>query len=172
MTKPHKRHRHKGEAPSGIINSDQREKASKKKLPQGFTLVEVIVTMIVLSFGCIAVLHMQSSSLRGSSKSDYITVATFLAESETERLKALNFEDLTEEIQDGTVVTKKFDRAMRMCQAKDLSSCDKFPFTVVTRFFPHFPTSFSHQAEVEVSWRDQTGNHKVIAGAAMTDLSF
>jgi type II secretory pathway pseudopilin PulG len=137
-----------------------------------FTLVEVIITMIVLSFGCLAVLNMQTSSLRGTTRSEHITVATYLAEAETERLKSVTFEDLTEAIENGRTRTKKIDRSMNVCPGNNTNGCKDYPYSMVTRYYPHFPTSFSHYIEVDVSWNDQSGNHTIGSSASVTDLSF
>jgi hypothetical protein len=47
-----------------------------------------------------------------------------------------------------------------------------YPFEVNLRFFPLYPTNYSNMAEVQVSWRDNTGQHSVTNSAAMTDLTF
>ena len=56
----------------------------------GFTLIEILISLVVLAIGCLAALSMQTSTMEDGSQAYSLTVATFLAESETERLQALS----------------------------------------------------------------------------------
>jgi prepilin-type N-terminal cleavage/methylation domain-containing protein len=138
---------------------------------QGFTLVEILVTILVLTFGCFAALMMQSAALRGSTKADHLTVATFVAETEMERLKAMTFQDLTALIQKSHKTVKKVNRILKVCEGKDAPKCVNYPYTIETTFYPRFPTNYSHQAEVNVTWNDNLGKHSVTYSASMTDLA-
>ena len=140
-------------------------------LRPGFTLIEVIVTVLIISIGCLAALMLQSSSLRSNNLSDHMTVATFLAESELERLKSLPFTDLTKEINDkGPTVTKTLNRKSEACPSGD--SCRQYPYTMTIHYYSGTPTSYSHQAEIEVDWRDNVGSHEVFYSAVFTDLEY
>jgi prepilin-type N-terminal cleavage/methylation domain-containing protein len=155
-----------------------RDPESAPNVPSGFTLVEVIITMCVIAFGCLAALMMQSAALKGNTMADNLTVATFLAESEVERLKAMTFEDLTAEIEASPTVSsipteqKKMDRFMKICSGGDLPACTQYNYSLTTSFYPRYPTSYSHTAEVKVEWRDNTGLHSVSYSTTMTDLAF
>jgi prepilin-type N-terminal cleavage/methylation domain-containing protein len=140
----------------------------------GFTLVEVLVTIVVIAFGCLAALLMQSNALRSNTMSDNMTVATFLAESEMERLKSLTFEEMTAEIGDrGPDATWWADRMNQVCPTTTPETCQaKYPFEMQLRYFSRYPTNYSNMAEVSVAWRDNTGRHTVNNAAVMTDLSF
>jgi prepilin-type N-terminal cleavage/methylation domain-containing protein len=137
---------------------------------RGFTLVELIITVCVLSFGCLAVLQMQSASMRGSNLADNLTAATFLAESEMERLKSLPFTDLTLEANLGTVTTENLNRMGEVCLTPP--NCPNYHFTRTINYYSNTPTSFSHQVEIEVSWRDNTGAHSVFYSGAITSYIF
>jgi type IV pilus modification protein PilV len=143
-----------------------------KMTREGFTLVEVLVTVVILAFGCLAVLMMQSSSLKGNSKADNITVATFLAESEIERIKAMPFADLTAEIDaaSGGKITKKMDRNLKVCPSTESPACTAYNYEVETTFYKKFPTSFSHQADIKVTWRDHSGPQSLVYTTVATDL--
>jgi hypothetical protein len=135
--------------------------------------VEVLVTMAVIAFGALAVLLMQSNALRSNTMSDHMTVATFLSESEIERLKSLTFEEMNAEItKRGTSVTWYVDRMNRICPTPGASCAPQYPYEVQLKYFPLYPTKYSNMAEVTVSWRDNTGRHSVHNSAAMTNLSF
>ena len=56
----------------------------------GFTLLEILVSVVVLAIGCLAVISMQTSTMEGGARAYNLTVASFLAESEIERLQTLS----------------------------------------------------------------------------------
>jgi prepilin-type N-terminal cleavage/methylation domain-containing protein len=140
-------------------------------LSGGFTLIEILVTVFVLAFGCLAASKMLAISLKGFNYADNITVATFLAESEMERLRALNFADLTyEATHNSEVVTGNINRLGQVCTPPGCG--DSFNFSRTVRFYPDVPTSFSHQIEIEVSWLDRIGRQKVTYSGVVTSFSF
>lgn len=59
----------------------------------GFTLVEALVAMIVLSFGLIAVTNLMVVAASSNSVANQSTAAAAVASQEMERLKALRFSD-------------------------------------------------------------------------------
>lgn len=61
----------------------------------GFTFVEVLVTMVVLSFGVIGVLQTTLLAARLERRSAAITTGTFLAQERLERLGALGWDRAT-----------------------------------------------------------------------------
>jgi len=65
------------------------------KNERGFTLVEVMVALGILSFGVLAVASMQNTSLLGTARSNSVTTATNIAMDRMERLMALPFNTLT-----------------------------------------------------------------------------
>jgi len=71
-------------------NITKMRKGSKEK---GFTLLEVIVAISILTFGILAVASMQAASIRGNSFSSSVTEGTTWAGDEVERLMALSWDD-------------------------------------------------------------------------------
>jgi type IV pilus assembly protein PilV len=121
-----------------------------KSSPAGFTLIEVLVTVVVIAVGCLAALWMQSVAMRGHAQSDHLTMAAVLAETELERLKSLTFQDLTAEAERaGGSVTRRLNRLGR--------EEEPTPYTLTTRYLKEQPTKLSHQVEVSVGWRDTQG---------------
>jgi prepilin-type N-terminal cleavage/methylation domain-containing protein len=143
---------------------------------EGFTLVEILVTIAVITFGCLAALIMQSAALKGNTRSDHLTVATFLAESEIERLKSISFDDLTAEIDPGNTLvstssTKRMNRFMKECTGVELPACVNYPYTMTTNFYPRYPTNSTHQAVVTVAWNESIGPQSIVYSTAVTDLA-
>jgi prepilin-type N-terminal cleavage/methylation domain-containing protein len=160
---------------SGIISADSfsgqpmggiKPKRLKKS---GFTLVEILITIAVLAVGCMIALQAQTSSIIGASMSDNLTAATFLAEAELERIKALSFEDLAIEAKDGTKTTTGLNR---LGQTTCINECSNFIFSRTVKYFPKVPTSLSHHIEINVSWNDRTGNHSILYGGAISAFTF
>jgi type IV pilus modification protein PilV len=136
----------------------------------GFTLIEVLMTVAVIAFGCLAAIQMQVTAIRGTATADNLTVATFLAESEMERLKSLSWADLQAEAANGDATEDKLDRNGFGCETG--TDCAGHMFSRTIRYYRRQPTTMSTQVEVEINWRDSSGKHDVLYTAAMTSLSF
>jgi prepilin-type N-terminal cleavage/methylation domain-containing protein len=54
---------------------------------QGFTLVEFLIATVILTFGLLALINLQLTSIQGNSDSKEMTRAIFLAEKKMEQLK-------------------------------------------------------------------------------------
>jgi type IV pilus modification protein PilV len=148
---------------------------SKAGLRPGFTLLEVIVTVLIISIGCLAVLSMQTGALKGNKLADNMTVATFLAESEVERIKTLTFPDITAEVNKSApshVVQKFFNRKSELCPGDAAAACGDYPYQLQLHYYPNIPTNKSHQAEVKVDWQDNVGSHEVFYSIVLTDLDY
>ena len=135
--------------------------------PGGFTLVEVLVTVVVIAMGCLAALWLQSAAMRGNSQSDHLTVAGFLAESEIERLKSLDFAAATKEAEDHETAPV----VQNLNRWGEIQTDGSGVYTRTVRYFPKRPTSLSHQVEVEGAWHDNHGPHRLDYTAALTDFS-
>jgi prepilin-type N-terminal cleavage/methylation domain-containing protein len=66
-------------------------KAPRK--PNGFTLIEVAVGLIILAAGLLGIAAMQITSTKGGSFSSHLTQATVLAQDKLEHLKNLSYGD-------------------------------------------------------------------------------
>jgi type IV pilus assembly protein PilV len=61
------------------------------KAEAGFTLIEVLIAMVILSFGLIAVANMQVVAIQINSAASKLTQATTIAQDKVEALLALPF---------------------------------------------------------------------------------
>jgi prepilin-type N-terminal cleavage/methylation domain-containing protein len=157
-----------------------RDIPSAKSLRPGFTLVEVLITVAVIAFGCLAALLMQSTALRGNTMADHMTVATFLAESEMERLQSLTLDrddmstKFSQEVSDWEADKRSIwmDRMNRICPSRSAALCAAdYPYELATRFFREYPIIYSTMIEVEVKWQDNTGEHSIFNASIVTDMS-
>lgn len=62
---------------------------------RGFTLVELLIAMIILTVGLLAVVGLFVAVIHGNASSKWVTAATALAEQEVERLKSLGYDALS-----------------------------------------------------------------------------
>ena len=60
---------------------------------KGFTIIEVLVAISILTVGLLAVASMQVSAIRGNHMSDNVTIAVALAEEKMEQLLNLDYGD-------------------------------------------------------------------------------
>ncbi len=77
---------------------DRQDHIDMKALPlknkQGFTLVEIVIAIVILSVGLLALINLQWMAIRGNSDSKEMTRAIFLAETRMEQLKNTPFASL------------------------------------------------------------------------------
>jgi hypothetical protein len=138
--------------------------------PSGITLVEILITVCILTLGCLGAIQMKATTLKSANMSDNITAATFLAEAELERLKSLLYEELLVESEATTVTTNNLNRLGQTC-TDDL--CDSsYIFSRKVDFFPGLPTVRSCQVEITIGWADDLGSHSFLYSGAVTSLSF
>jgi len=72
--------------------NDMEKRIMKLKREKGFTLLEVIVAISILSFGLLAIASMQISAMRGNSFAGGVTEGTTWAGDQVERLMALPYD--------------------------------------------------------------------------------
>ena len=85
---------------------------------KGFTLAEVLISLIILSVATLAIATMQITSVKGGYFSSDLTQATFLAQDKLEYLKNLSYSDSNlsaglhnEGILPGTIFSRQYDIA-------------------------------------------------------------
>ncbi|MFQ5780144.1 MAG: prepilin-type N-terminal cleavage/methylation domain-containing protein [Nitrospiria bacterium] len=67
---------------------------AKLKGKKGFTLLEVLIALVILSIGLLGVLGMIASSVRGNTFSQQVSIATNLAQDRIEEMKNVPFDAL------------------------------------------------------------------------------
>ena len=61
---------------------------------RGFTLIEVLVAMVILSIGIIALTSMQTAGIKGNSTANILTTGGTWAADSVERIFAMDYDDL------------------------------------------------------------------------------
>jgi type IV pilus assembly protein PilV len=73
-------------------------KATQPLAPNhGFTLIEVMLTLVILSIGILAMARLQIAAIRGNGLSQRMTTAASVAEGKIEQLKNAPFADIQPE---------------------------------------------------------------------------
>jgi prepilin-type N-terminal cleavage/methylation domain-containing protein len=133
---------------------------------EGFTLIEVLVAIALISFGCFAAGTMQIAALKAKNVADNVIVASFLAESELERLKTLSMNELTR-------LNDYEDKNLsRLGEPSPSPRREGASFDRSVRVFQGEPTAMSYSVEIEITWRDSTGPHYVLHSAVLTGTSY
>jgi type IV pilus assembly protein PilV len=105
----------------------------------GFTLVESMITLAILSVGLLALAGLQITTLRGNALSRRMTTAVSIAEQRTEQLKNTPYTDIQAEV--ATQVT-----------ASNLHFTRQVTVT-------NGPLPNTKSVSVLVSWQDQSKTH-------------
>ena len=121
---------------------------------EGFTLIEILITIGILAFGLLAVASMQVSAIRGNDFSSNVTEATVLAQDKLELLSTLPYAHGDLQDQDGD-----FDSGLADSGAgADYSETPAAPFsryTVSWNVAENNPVPDAKTIRVIVTWRDR-----------------
>jgi len=97
---------------------------------KGFTLIEVLVAMVIFSFGILAVVNMQYVSTSTNLKSRQMTEGVVAAQSKIEEMRGWSYNDakLTDSNGDGTLVTAQNSGAPGVTIETELQTTDSWDF--------------------------------------------
>jgi prepilin-type N-terminal cleavage/methylation domain-containing protein len=79
----------------------QKSRSIKKHSAHGFTIIEALVAVAILSIGILATAKMQDQSIRGNFVSKRINTSVFFASGEIERRAGLSYANATDSNNDG-----------------------------------------------------------------------
>jgi type IV pilus assembly protein PilV len=125
-----------GASNHGLFDDTQRRRE------KGFSLIEVLISLVILAVGLLALAELQIFSIKGGSASNHVTQATILAQNRLEELRRLSYNDslLTHgQHEEGTLSGTIFSRAHDVA---DLSSTMK-NVTATVRWTEGGPHSIS-----------------------------
>jgi prepilin-type N-terminal cleavage/methylation domain-containing protein len=108
----------------------------------GFTLIEVLISLVVILFSFMAALMVLTSSHRSGSLAESQTLAVFLAEAKLEELRHMTPASL---VSDGQL-EEFFDR-----HGGQASADDHF-FSRAVTLRAKTPSQFTHEVTVQVKW--------------------
>ena len=145
-----------------LNNTTKMRKGSKEK---GFTLLEVIVAISILTFGILAVASMQASSIRGNSFASGVTEGTTWAGDEVEGLMALPYDDPLLQDTDGDAAVglnnTGFDNDPNTQNDADQQATEG-KYTINWNVADDTPMTNTKTINVIVTWTDQ-GAQKTVS---------
>jgi type IV pilus assembly protein PilV len=109
---------------------------------EGFTLIEVMIALVILSVGLLALATMQIVSIRANAFSTEMTYASMLAQSEFEEFRNMAYDDITPT--GGTPDSK-------VIPASETSK--GIPYTVQWEVHDNNPTTDMKTIELAVLWK-------------------
>lgn len=71
----------------------QTTKKTDRSNEQGFTIIEVMIAMVIFTFGILAVVNMQISSMQGNSAATRITSQSVAAQNKIEQLFVMSYDN-------------------------------------------------------------------------------
>jgi len=140
------------------MNLNNTAKMRKGSKQEGFTLLEVIVAISILTFGILAVASMQAASIRGNSLSSAVTGGTTWAGDQVERLMALPYDDPLLQDTDGDAAAglnnTGFDNDPDT-QADADHQATEGRYTITRTVADDTPITNTKTINVTVTWTDQ-----------------
>lgn len=130
----------------------------------GMTLVELMVTAAVLAIGLGAVVGLHSATMSSAMNSSYLTVATFIAESQSEWLRSMDFNRVKFVSQDPVELGPNGEED---CDSSDSSKPPCF-FTRTVTLEESAPTRRSYTISIKVQWL----NKEIIYDSVVSDVGF
>jgi prepilin-type N-terminal cleavage/methylation domain-containing protein len=123
---------------------------------RGFTLLEVMIVIVILTFGFVALAAMQIQALRGSDRGRHATNAAAIAENKMEQLQQDPWTSVT--------VTTGFDAAPTETNNVQLaggSSHNERVYSVSYQVTDLQPT-YTRAIDVQVSWTEEGGENRSV----------
>jgi type IV pilus modification protein PilV len=126
---------------------------------QGFSLIEVIVALVVLTIGVLAVNAMQTVSIRGNKTASDITKATNWSADQVERIFRMDYDDLADTNENGNAGLDNTGAlpAVDAVVANDPNG----DFTIVYNVAEEYPLDNIKTVHVIVTWADRGTNKSV-----------
>jgi len=117
---------------------------------QGFTIIEVLIAMTVLSIGLLAIGTMQISSIKGNRSAMDISEASFLAERQLERLNSIPFGTL---LDTNVPLDDGLNNTTGTPAADGTSTVGKY--TLFWNFANNFPLNNTRTINVIITWSNK-----------------
>jgi prepilin-type N-terminal cleavage/methylation domain-containing protein len=146
------------------IRNTRIPKAPGSSFPAGFTLIELLVSVVILAMGLAISLYLQIVSIKSGTQADNMTVASLLAESEIERLRA--YPEFNQ-VPDGVIPVEHLTREGEGCAPGE----ERCLFTRTTNLTSMTPTTRSHTVKVTINWNDSLGPRNLSYDAVLTDYN-
>ena len=97
----------------------------------GFTLIEIMITLVILSIGLLSLAGLQVSAIKGNANSKRMTTAVSIAEKKIEQIKNIPYTDIqSESAQQFTVERVNFTQQVTVTANNPVQNIKKIDITV------------------------------------------
>jgi len=138
----------------------------------GFTLIEILATVVVLGIGSLAVISLMAASMKGNETASTNSMSSFLAESRIEWLRSLDFNEIPFESGTAEKLSVQGENCEPDC-IHDSPPCQApvCYYTRTTTVTSGYPTSLSHEVSVKVEWTSDR-DHELIYDTVISSMNF
>ena len=136
--------------------------ARKLNEESGVTIIDVLISMAILSVGILAVARMQVATTRNTTNGNVLTLATMLAHSHLEQIKNIG------DVSDLDDPTHPLVAAQQLDEQGNADASGLYQLTTVVTA-PAAPiTALAREVSVTVSWNRQWGGNRQITLTTIT----
>lgn len=129
----------------------------------GFTLVEVLVALFILSVGILGVSNMFITAIKANALGRNLTVANRLAQNLMEQVKTQTFGEVLNDLDNNTGISNKIVSGTAATatfkEAEATGGLNAVTYTVTLTQVADSPITGLNTVTVTVTWRDAYGNH-------------
>lgn len=141
---------------------DTAAKTGKTKEEKGFTLLEVLVAIVLLTVGLLGVAAMQAMAIKGNAFAGGVTEATTLAGDRMEYLMTLPYDDLDVEDTDGDGTAGLDDATAGTAdQNRTYNNENGMQYDLYWNTVRNAPTADNTTIKIIVTWKDRGVQRKV-----------
>ncbi len=151
---------------------DTAAKTGKTKEEKGFTLLEVLVAIVLLTFGLLGVAAMQAMAIKGNAFAGGVTEATTLAGDRMEYLMTLPYDDLDVEDTDGDGTAGLDDATAGTAdQNRTYNNENGMQYDLYWNTVRNAPTADNTTIKIIVTWKDRGVQRKVSMQSIIAKIS-
>ena len=130
--------------------------ARRSQTTAGFTILEVMIVIGILSFGLLSLAAMQIQAMKGSDRGRHATNAAAIAESKMEQLQQDDWASIA--VTGGFVTDGNEQNAVKLDGGTSINERDYSVFYQIT----DVQATFTRAIDVQVSWTEKGGESRSI----------
>lgn len=142
---------------------------SASGLRSGMTILELLVTVAVLALGLSAILGLQMTTIKAGMDSNHLTMASFIAESQHEWMRSMEFNRVAFVSQDPERLSPDGEPGcVEMIPTPSTIPDNPCFFTRTVTLEKGAPTTRSYSVSIKVQWLDR----EIVYNTVISDLGF
>ncbi len=130
--------------------------AHRGRTANGFTILEVMIVIVILTFGLLALATMQIQAMKGGDRGRHATTAASIAESKMEQLQQNAWASIA--VTGGFVTDGAEQNTIQLDGGTNIGERDYSVFYQIT----DVQATFTRAIDVQVSWTEKSGENRSI----------